>query len=391
MKKILLILLVLCAATTVVAQNEQVSSKYAVRYVKEHLYYQKGDEMNVVDVDMEWPEVIDGQQVEPLKRWITTMLFHTPEADFCKAYRQFKAQYGSPVTALARIPDDNKYCYVDCQLRLLGHRVGRYVSYFLSLTSKPGKESSQQEENHKCLITYDLQHGIVMQRDEMIDRDMLKVDFKDPEELGDFMTNLIANSDDPIPDRVDTLTLDNVCLLDDAMLLQGHWTRDGLSADYHTVIPQKWMLSSADVNVLYTTSAARKLMRSKALKQKQLEKMQPHSFSLPEAADGQPIYTSCDTLPHYQGGQEAMLAFLSKNMVYPMEEGKKPETGKCMVSFVVESDGTISNICIIESISPLIDREAVHALRVMPRWMPGRQDGKPVNVRLKLPLLFDVY
>ena len=68
-----------------------------------------------------------------------------------------------------------------------------------------------------------------------------------------------------------------------------------------------------------------------------------------------------------------------------MEEGIQ---GRVTVSFIVEKDGRVSNVRLLRSVQPLLDKEAVRVVKSMPKWSPGKQNGKPVRVRFNLPVMF---
>ena len=85
--------------------------------------------------------------------------------------------------------------------------------------------------------------------------------------------------------------------------------------------------------------------------------------------------------PEFPGGITALVQFLSKNL-------KFPTVCKVLVKFTVKSDGSISNIRVTKSVDPYLDKEAVRVVKSMPRWIPGTQDGKPVNVEYTLPITF---
>jgi TonB family protein len=82
--------------------------------------------------------------------------------------------------------------------------------------------------------------------------------------------------------------------------------------------------------------------------------------------------------PVFPGGDEAMQKFIKDNLVYPAEDKEKGEQGKVYVRFVVEADGTITNVVIARGVSPSIDAEALRIVKMMPSWMPGKQRGRPV-------------
>lgn len=92
--------------------------------------------------------------------------------------------------------------------------------------------------------------------------------------------------------------------------------------------------------------------------------------------------------PEFPGGITALVQFLSKNLKYPTVCKEQKIQGKVLVKFTVKSDGSISNIRVTKSVDPYLDKEAVRVVKSMPRWIPGTQDGKPVNVEYTLPITF---
>lgn len=100
------------------------------------------------------------------------------------------------------------------------------------------------------------------------------------------------------------------------------------------------------------------------------------------------VYTLAETMPQFPGGMEAMMEFMNKNIKYPTDAVKKKIQGRVVVSFVVKKDGSIDNIKVIRSIYPSLDEEAVNVIKMMPKWIPGTQKGKAVNVKYCVPLSF---
>lgn len=100
------------------------------------------------------------------------------------------------------------------------------------------------------------------------------------------------------------------------------------------------------------------------------------------------VYDVVEVMPQYPGGQIAMLKYIMKNIKYPkqiMEEGIQ---GRVTVSFIVEKDGRVSNVRLLRSVQPSLDKEAIRVVKSMPKWTPGKQNGKPVRVRFNLPVMF---
>ncbi len=92
--------------------------------------------------------------------------------------------------------------------------------------------------------------------------------------------------------------------------------------------------------------------------------------------------------PEFPGGQAAMFQYLAKNLKYTQAAKEVGIQGKMLVSFVVWKDGTIGNIKILRGLGAGLDEEAVRVIKAMPRWKPGNQNGKNVNVEFNMPVSF---
>ncbi|HEY9488554.1 MAG TPA: TonB family protein [Chryseosolibacter sp.] len=104
--------------------------------------------------------------------------------------------------------------------------------------------------------------------------------------------------------------------------------------------------------------------------------------------DDNKIFTVVEQQPEFQGGYEAMMNFIKKNMRYPASARRMGVDGTVYVSFVVSKDGSISEVKTIRGISADCDKEAMRVVSMMPSWRPGKQNGKPVFVRFVLPIKF---
>lgn len=103
------------------------------------------------------------------------------------------------------------------------------------------------------------------------------------------------------------------------------------------------------------------------------------------------VYDIAKENPSFPGGQAAMMKYLYDNIKYPSSAVDGNVGGRVIVQFVVKSDGSISDTKVIRGISPELDAEAVRVVAGMPKWTPGKVDGKAVNVRFTLPVNFKVY
>jgi len=108
----------------------------------------------------------------------------------------------------------------------------------------------------------------------------------------------------------------------------------------------------------------------------------------PKPQDEVPIFTVVEVMPKYPGGNEAMYKYLGENIKYPEKAKKEGIQGKVFVTYVVEKDGSISNVKILRGVEESLDKEAMRVIAAMPKWKPGTQNGKAVRVQYTLPIKF---
>ena len=100
------------------------------------------------------------------------------------------------------------------------------------------------------------------------------------------------------------------------------------------------------------------------------------------------VFDVVEEMPHFPGGPAALQAFLSSNTKYPVVAQENGVQGRVIVSFVVERDGSITDVRVVRSVDPSLDREASRVVRSMPRWSPGKQNGSNVRVKYTVPVVF---
>lgn len=102
-----------------------------------------------------------------------------------------------------------------------------------------------------------------------------------------------------------------------------------------------------------------------------------------------PVYDVVEVMPQYpEGGMPGMMQYLAKNIRYPANAQKNGIQGRVTVKFVVNKDGSLSDVGIIRGVNPELDAEAIRVISAMPKWKPGMQKGKPVRVRFTVPVMF---
>lgn len=102
------------------------------------------------------------------------------------------------------------------------------------------------------------------------------------------------------------------------------------------------------------------------------------------------IFTIVEKQPEFEGGQTAFMKFLQKNVVYPKTARKMGVEGRVFVQFVVGVDGSIDQVEVLKGLGAGCDEEAIRVISKSPNWKPGKQRGKPVRVRIVIPLMFQL-
>ena len=100
------------------------------------------------------------------------------------------------------------------------------------------------------------------------------------------------------------------------------------------------------------------------------------------------VMSVVEHFPSFPGGDEGMNKFLTENVYYPTYAKTHKLSGRVVVTIVVRKDGKVCNPKVIQSVCPCLDNAALYAIKHMPRWQPGRNRGRLVNVKYTIPILF---
>ena len=109
------------------------------------------------------------------------------------------------------------------------------------------------------------------------------------------------------------------------------------------------------------------------------------------SSDNSKVYDVVEEMPQYPGGPSALFEYLSQNIKYPSVAEENGVQGRVLVTFVVERDGTITDVRVVKSVDPSLDKEAQRVVNSMPRWIPGKQNGSPVRVKYTVPVTFKLW
>ena len=100
------------------------------------------------------------------------------------------------------------------------------------------------------------------------------------------------------------------------------------------------------------------------------------------------VFDVVEQMPSYPGGMGALMQYLSSHIKYPVIAEENGIQGRVICTFVVERDGSITDVKIAKSVDPSLDKEAVRVVSTMPKWIPGKQNGSAVRVKYTLPVTF---
>ena len=100
------------------------------------------------------------------------------------------------------------------------------------------------------------------------------------------------------------------------------------------------------------------------------------------------VFDVVEQMPTFPGGQSALLQYLSSNIKYPVVAEENGVQGRVIVTFVVEKDGSITDVRVVKSVDPSLDKEAQRVVKSMPKWIPGKQNGAAVRVKYTVPVTF---
>ena len=153
--------------------------------------------------------------------------------------------------------------------------------------------------------------------------------------------------------------------------------------------PQEKMPPSQELNLVEEdVEIAPEVLEPVASKEEAKEDVKE---DLPEAVDmyDAPVdFRVVEDLPQFPGGAVEFMKWLTKNLKYPPSAQQRKVQGRVVAQFIVNKDGSISDLVLVEKVSPELDREALRVLRMMPKWTPGVMDAKPCRTKVCIPVVF---
>ena len=105
-----------------------------------------------------------------------------------------------------------------------------------------------------------------------------------------------------------------------------------------------------------------------------------------DTATDDKVYEVCEQMPIFEGGDAALLKYLTDSVKYPELAKKHGVQGRVVIGFIVEKDGSLTDVKVLRPVDIDLDAEALRGIKGMPKWIPGRHNGQRVRVRHLLPI-----
>ena len=170
------------------------------------------------------------------------------------------------------------------------------------------------------------------------------------------------------------------------VIISFEWTRGGLNINEYKAGIKKQL---AEIMIPVTGSEQPKSTEITETKDSETE-IDKYTEKQ-EVTDYDKIFVIVKTMPDFQGkGQDGFRDWIAKNLQYPKLAADKGISGRVYVKFVVERDGSVSNVTLVRSVDPALDKEAVRVIKASPKWTPGMQKNKPVRVLFTFSVIFDL-
>lgn len=118
------------------------------------------------------------------------------------------------------------------------------------------------------------------------------------------------------------------------------------------------------------------------------ENAQDFAAAQPGLEENQQTLRVVEDLPQFPGGAVEFMKWLTKNLRYPAVAQQNKIQGKVVVQFIINKDGTVTDLKVVKSAEPSLDREALRVLRMMPKWKPGVENDKPCRTMVCIPVVF---
>jgi TonB family protein len=369
------------------ANADNVNDCYRISYMMNSYLYQKDKDMNLINMDLEWPERLNNSDAVPLQNYLCNFFFGKKASSFNAGLTSFVADKGK---RLFSMPDDeglNKH-YITFKLREVALSGNRYVS-LNAMYDEYSNDTTMVPVRRCKLFTYDMVNGKILTIKDIIRSSKLSDEYS----MMQLKAAIIFASN--INEDIDWASLPlpgDVCLGDSSVDFDSGLYTDENNFNIISRIPMTALtpfLTKSIKNYLSTVVPLR-IADGDSAAVSTADKALDNSQSSINYGDTATVYTFAEQMPEFICGKDSMMSYLSKSIVYHEDAIESKIAGRVVVSFIVEKDGSLSHFCVIKPLSAELDREVIRAVSSMPKWTPGKIDNVPVRVKQMLPISFRV-
>ncbi len=343
-------------------------------YIQEQHLYQGTDGLTLVKLDLEWPEVLNHSTSPALQAYLCQNLFGNAGTSLEKGLGPFLSSKG---TEIKQMPDSpGRVSYISIDLYLLLWEQNKYLSFRYSISTRTSTAEKETIEYH--FVTYDIENDMIYTAREIIKPRFFPGSYEH-EYFSYYVQRFMKYTEEFYVDEIP-----NECFLHPGgLMLALHDVHDEANKIHLVDLPK-------DEELEYVmTSKAKKLFKSKGN-----VRMAPGGVTDTVGTDPEPgtapeyIYRIVDTHPKLEAEDLVLDQYLTSHVHYPEYEDIMGITGKVTLQFVVELDGSISQVAALRPVSPGLAREAVRVLRETPKWKPAMLHGVPVRSMCSVRISF---
>lgn len=342
----------------------------SVKYKKAELYVQKDDVYYKIELNLEWPSFKKGTERE-----LARNVFNVEAEDMDAAIEAYVNRLGQPVEKFS-ISKGIKIHYISIKLLVADYVKDRYITTLLSYSDQPAPYMKDRPVTKNTYHTYKWygNHGVQVGFDNLFTekvtkkKDILKqikeqfskqdkeIDLKQiPVQVAVMGTHVIFHSDSNHSENETNIMADL-----DMKKYKNCLTKEG-----------QYMLGFVD----HLESGNEADLNNKQIKEK-----------APNA--GPRVFEPVESMPSFPDGIPALMSYMSRNTKYPQDAEEAKITGRVLVQFTIEKDGSINDVTVVNMVSPSLDRESARVTMSMPKWIPGKKKGEAVSMKYTLPFTF---
>lgn len=349
------------------------SNANIIKYLSENKLYKRGDNVTVTNIDMEWSLSLDGDGMANLQTILCHDVLCVNASTLQDGLVEFHKQLGEEIT---HMPDSVRCHYINIKLEELWIEHGRYVSFYLMRqeTNQKGKQLS----GVKKFMTYDLVNNDTLETNKVF-----RPQYDDEESYYNRVAfeSLIERNN--VCDDDDRPNID-LTLLPQDFALYGNSMFFGLGG----AIDHENFASVSLANLYALGMLKNNFIRWYQGKGKKKSSITTIANDFDSSLSTDSLSKQISKAASFPGGLDSLASYLKQNVEYPAIDMTLHNQGRVVVAFNVEKDGTLSDLTVIKSLTPGLDREAVRVIRNMPKWQPALRNDKPVRVRMTLPITY---